>query len=337
MTVCRICKQAITRRRPGIVCSGFCQDHYHANGICGDVTKNQLSVIRSLPGTGWSCVSCRARSSAEDDVHLSTPTLSTASPDRRSQAGRAGLAPNVGLPRDEADCAGELPMETDAPAAINRLTLEIRGLRESVNFCSDKISDFEAKIARFGEMINRVSKLEKENESLKKEVSFLSSKINNIEQHNRCNNVEIQNVPEKSNENLLQLMSEIGSQINCPLDPSSLDYITRVPTHIADKPKNIIVRFVSKIRRNDFLAAYKAKRLANGESKAGLRIDGIAERLYVGEHLTINNKLLHKEVRKVARDKDYKYVWTQNGNILIRKTDNSRIIYINNVSDLNKL
>lgn len=66
------------------------------------------------------------------------------------------------------------------------------------------------------------------------------------------------------------------------------------------------------------MAAYEAKRLDNGESRASLSIDGIAERLYVSEHSTMNNKLLHKEVRKIAREKDYKYIWTQNEN-MIRK------------------
>lgn len=339
MTVCGNCKQAITKRRPGIICYGFCRDHYHANGICSDVTKMQLSVLESLPGAGWRCTSCRTRASSRDSVRLSTMNLSTTSPgpDRSSRNGRVEAVSGVGSPRDEVDCNDDISIQADALTTISRLTLEIRSLRESVNFCSDKISDFETKIAKFGEVMARVPRLEKENESLRKEVSVLSSKIDNIEQHNRSNNIEIQNVPENTGENLLQLISKIGSHVGCPVESSSLDYITRVPTHVSDKPKNIVARFVSKIKRDNFLAAYKAKRLSNREKRAGLSIADVSERLYVGEHLTMNNKLLHKEARKVAREKDYKYVWTQNGKILIRKADNSRIIYINNVSDLNKL
>ncbi|XP_044766235.1 uncharacterized protein LOC123322356 [Coccinella septempunctata] len=219
---------------------------------------------------------------------------------------------------------------------MGRLVDEIQRLRDSVNFCSDKVSDFEIKLNGFSEMVAKVNKLEKENESLKKQVSVLNRRIGVIEQQSRSNNLEIQNIPEKTKENLHDVILKVASHINTDLNMSMIESISRVQSKLTNKPKNIVVRFVSKSNRDNFLAAYKAKKQSDG-GHSGISVKDIADKIYINEHLTMENKILFKEVRSAAKERSYKYVWVQNGNIMLRKDDTSRIIHVHHDFDLSRL
>ncbi|KAK9875433.1 hypothetical protein WA026_007827 [Henosepilachna vigintioctopunctata] len=59
MPACAICTNPVNKKSPGPKCGGKCQHFLHANGKCSDITKSQLSVITSLPGSNWTCEKCR--------------------------------------------------------------------------------------------------------------------------------------------------------------------------------------------------------------------------------------------------------------------------------------
>lgn len=85
-----------------------------------------------------------------------------------------------------------------------------------------------------------------------------------------------------------------------------------------------MVRFTSKTK----LAAYRRKRLDVNVTHAGLKVEGVAERLFVNEDLTLVNKIIFKQARTFAKQKEYKYIWTQSGNFLVRMDDTSKIIHV---------
>ena len=105
---------------------------------------------------------------------------------------------------------------------------------------------------------------------------------------------------------------------------------------IKKQTKNIIIKFLSKIHRYGFLNAAKfAKKIE--ENRQGFKIPGILERCFVNEHLPPQTKLLLKQTRQKALTNHYKFVWVQNGNVLVRKAENSNIIHISSMDDLGKL
>lgn len=114
----------------------------------------------------------------------------------------------------------------------------MRDLRQSVNFCCDKITDSKDKLLEFNDVIAAVKKLENENTVLKKQISTLTSRFDSVERFHRQNNVEIQNVSNKTGENLRKAVSKIGISLQFPVDSLSIDYITRVPTQDKNKHKN---------------------------------------------------------------------------------------------------
>ena len=310
MSLCVVCNNKITKNSPGIECSGFCGSSYHANSTCSDVAKTQLSTLNSLPGVKWICPSCR-----------------------KSRRDRAGST---------ADAAGsDAPFSGDVsdqgmPAFMRTIKQEMQLLRDSVDFCSDKITDFEQKLLKFNDLFKTVETIKMENTFLKNEVVQLTNRLNNIEQFNRSYNIELQDISEKPGENLVSIVTQVADLFKFKLNTSMIDNIFRVPTQLEHKPKNIIIKFLSKLDRDRFLLAAKIARKELGSGQ-GFKLDGVTNRFYVNEHLPPHTKTLLKQAKEKAKNKNFKFVWVQNGNVLVRKAENTKIIFIAKPEDLNAL
>ena len=231
-------------------------------------------------------------------------------------------------------------------AAIENVGAELRAIREqqvvlsnSVTFCSDKVSDFEEKLNKIDDWMRATDKILKENTKLKTDMENLESKVNDLDQAGRLNNVEIQGIPEQTNENLNNVIQKISTYINYDLKPEKIEYVHRVQLNknSNNKTKNIILRFASRYEKENFLAAAKQKRLRKENGSSKMRIPGISDNFFVNEHLTMFNKILYKETRTAAKNKGYKHSWTKNGKIFVRKDDASRIVHVNNAKLLEKL
>lgn len=205
----------------------------------------------------------------------------------------------------------------------------LRELKKSVDFCCDKIHDFEAKLNKISDQIKLI-------EPLQAECNLLKAKVENLEQRSRINNVEIIGVPEKANENLVDIVSNIGKKVNCPVAEHEIDAVHRVTPFNFDKnkPKHIILRFVSRLKKEKFLL--NAKTLGN-LTTSSIGFSNNNNKIYVNDHLSPNNKLLLKSTKDKAREKNYKYTWVKNCKIFVRKNETSPIILISRETDLYKL
>jgi len=77
-----------------------------------------------------------------------------------------------------------------------------------------------------------------------------------------------------------------------------------------------------------------AKKKLNSVDSTSL-VPGTARRnIYVNEHLTPMNRLLHKKARDL-RDR-IKFVWTKDCKVFVRQTEEARAVWIQSEDDLNK-
>jgi len=70
-----------------------------------------------------------------------------------------------------------------------------------------------------------------------------------------------------------------------------------------------------------------------------VRIDQNTDRgllVYINEHVTIKNQKLLKTA-KALRDHGFKYVWSKNGKVFVRANNDSRIIHIGKVEEVDRL
>ena len=302
---CPECKQAVGRKTTGVECDS-CLSWFHVK--CVDLSKSVVTAL-SFAGASWKCERCRR------------------SPSKRASGIGADADGDV-VPSEAVTLEAVFAMVREMRSEVRDMKGRYEELLRSVTFCSDRISDFEATLNNLNEKSKLVDRLAGENADLKSTVSALSARIEDMEQYSRRNNLEIRGIGEVAGEDIVAVFSKIVGQLEVELSPSDVDAVHRVARAARDKavPRSIIVRFSSRRKRDQVLAAAAQKRRSGGGS--ALRIDGISEACYINDHLTPANKKLFANAKIVAKDKGYKYVWSKDCKIFIRKSDSARAIRV---------
>ena len=242
--ICVICTMAINTKSVGLQCKGACEQWFHAS--CVGLNASILASLKAS-GSRWPCAACN-----------------TENMDSSIIVDESIIEEKLNLGKEFKELAAAFKTEL-----IQLLDAKHAELLESVRFCSDKISDFEAKLVSMEGKMKEI-KRECENES-KREIAILHDKINQMEQHSRLCNVEIQNVPEKTNENVRSIVNKIGECVNCTLTDVDVDVAHRVKMFANPNPKqgapvrdkrNIVVRFATRQVRDKFLTACRQVQFA---------------------------------------------------------------------------
>lgn len=179
----------------------------------------------------------------------------------------------------------------------------------------------------------RQQKLEEENQELKIKVRSLESSMDELEQYTRNKNVQIDGIPPKQDENLRDMMMEIGRKIEVEIKSEDIDAIHRIPTRSSKAPEPIVVQFLTRQMRDSVVLKAKNKKVYTKD----LNIAGESKPIYVNEHLTRKKKHILFEARRIKFEKNYKFLWTKSGKIFIRKEERSPVINLNTIDDLKKI
>lgn len=207
---------------------------------------------------------------------------------------------------------------------------ELRGLKESVNYCSNSCDDLKKVADDIKELRREVETLTKNNKNLETENRKLTSRLEEIEQYQRANNLEIKGAPEVGDP--VMIVKQIAEILGEPITDADIDICHRVPTQ---KPteKNIIVRFVQRSKRNSLLQKCKKKRMTTSDLGAA----GAASPVYVNEHLTRQSKQNLGAAIARKRVVGWKFVWSSGGRVYARKNETSPIIRIADLDDVEKM
>ncbi|KAL4713524.1 hypothetical protein ACJJTC_007762 [Scirpophaga incertulas] len=208
-------------------------------------------------------------------------------------------------------------VESDVEEDLNLSTLitEIRLLRQ----------DIQKLTLRIDKCDRQFEQQDREIKDLKIEITELRHKMEVQEQLNVKRELEIVGVPEQLNENLTHVVMIASKKIGVDLQMTDLDEVRRVGTK---NPKNttnrtvsrpIVVKFLSKIKRDDVLSAYKGRRKLTSEDL----VPGSSSSVYINERLTAQNRQLFREARTRAKMQNFQYCWTRNGTVFIRKAANT--------------
>jgi hypothetical protein len=133
-------------------------------------------------------------------------------------------------------------------------------------------------------------------------------------------------MPERRNENLVSIVELLGDVLKCPIRSADIIAVHRVPhaDQRNSRPKNIIVKFSSRIQRDNILAAYRANK---GLDSSQLSITGTPYTVYLNEHLTLNNKMLFRQCREAAKKYEFKFVWVKHGIVLVSKSETTHHLW----------
>lgn len=213
---------------------------------------------------------------------------------------------------------------------------EIASFQDSIAFINEQYENLNKKIEFIENDLKTLKATNKEIGEIKSDLNRFEQEHNNREQWSRRSNIEIYGIPEKKGENLIDILKSIAQRMDFPLNINyDLDFITRVApkNNTSKKPKPIVVRFLARYRKDDFLS--KARKLKLKASDLGFNNNNSP--IFFNDHLTSENKSLLQRVKTKARENKYLYIWVKNCAIMVRRTDTSPIIHISNETDLNKI
>lgn len=220
-------------------------------------------------------------------------------------------------------------------ADINQVKTDVTSMKNSLD------SRLEEMAGRLEAVETRVSGLESykaEVDSIRTVVSEIVSDMRRNDQWVRRSNIQINGVPETSSENLYTILNNLASKSGYPLNiATDIDFVTRVAVKNdsdSKKPKPIIVRLQARYKKDDFIASLrKLKNLRASD----LGFSNSDSRIYINDHLSGYNKYLLREAKRRKTQKEYKWCWVQNCTIMVRKTDNSPVLFITSEDALNKI
>ena len=163
-------------------------------------------------------------------------------------------------------------------------------------------------------------------QQLKTNNSGLKRQLRELDQYNRRNNVQISGLKLTDEKNCeTEVIRHIQTTYDVEIHPDLIEAAHPVPTRRQTGVKPIIVKFISRKTKENLLSAVKRNRTRNG--------------VYINEHLSAFNRFLFNKCLplKTSKDGDFKYLWTKNGTVMLRKEDGSPVIRITNERDLMKV
>jgi len=186
-------------------------------------------------------------------------------------------------------------------------------------------------------------KLKKENRLLRKRVTDLESRLGSLEFHSRCCNVEIQNVPVIEQEAPFKVLTTISKMVGYDL---KLQEVVKCYRTTGSKQKNnkrpphIIVEFAQANSSEQFMQTvrsfWKAKNFQVWSTD--LYPQASKSKISVVRQLPPNKKFLLGQAKKFAQGRKIKFCWiTNSGRILLRKDEESEIIPIDTLNQLDDL
>lgn len=313
---CPICKSNILVTQKRIKCSK-CQAHYHLECV---TLNNNSSVISR---TQWICTACASNT-------------------------RKG-SNNSNTPKEKQNCLENSTLQVPSPSLISRevkeiitnsLSVEFKKIREELSVLQsikDSIDYFsnlyDSVKQELEEAKSEILNLKKENRELRDIINSHSGVVNSLEKEARASNIELHCIPEFRNENLVNTIEQISKVISVPLVEGSITKCTRVAKQnkSSARPRTVIVKFSTPLIRDRFLAGvinYNKKNADDKLNTSHLGISGEKAPVFVSEHLTSASKDIYAAARLFAKEKQYRYVWSRNGNIFLRKSTASDVIFV---------
>lgn len=206
-------------------------------------------------------------------------------------------------------------------------------VKTSIKFISDKYDELDK---RTKEVCNSVHEVKENTQMHDSRIAILEARLESMEQRARSCNIEISNLPERRGENLVAIMESLSSVIKQPVSVRDIISIHRVPqvSSTSSRPKNVVVKFSSQLLRDNFISAVRQNK---GITTDQLNMQGTTQKVYVNEHLTLQNKKLFRQVRDKAKQNGYRFVWIKHGVVLTRADVTTAAIAIRSERELHKI
>ncbi|XP_049886801.1 uncharacterized protein LOC126381350 [Pectinophora gossypiella] len=302
---------------------------------CSGITEQGFRKLGADRQAVWKCPSCKQGTPKVG--RASKPISETLKATSESATGPCGLCitsptPTQRTPVTLEQVMAELNSIKKTLAPLLNVMEGIQEIKNEILETKTSVSEVSSKLQSLKERLLVVERARDDATKLEDRISRIEADVNERNQWTRLNNIEIKGVPIKERENLLEIVSKLGAKIMYPVAKQNINFVTRVLSQ-NNKSKPIIVSFVNRYFKEDFVAAARQfKKLY----PCDIGLQGLSQ-IFVNDHLTVQNKMLLTDAKKIAKEHNYEYVWVKNSKIFARKNSSSKVIAIKGLKDLDKI
>lgn len=196
--------------------------------------------------------------------------------------------------------------------------------------------------AKYEEIKSSVEDLGKERRNILNLIDDLERKILDMQVSTRSSTIEIRNLlpAEKNVPPSPSLIVDTCKALNIDILPSDVRDVYSIPNKEGDK-RSLIAEFQTVALKNNVLAAVrkfnknrdKSEKLNSGH----LGFSGTRTPIYISDRLSGTTRKLFFESRAFANANGFKFCWTANGKVLLRKEEGLKSIIIKSKHCLEKL
>ncbi|XP_039293044.1 uncharacterized protein LOC120353422 [Nilaparvata lugens] len=333
--ICSECKCEVPDRDV-LLCSR-CRIEHHF--VCQNIKDSNFRKMSAETKSKWCCSKCKLVNTGT----CSSTVAGLSTTDKQSQLDSDGKSSSaslsLSLTKADLEAIGRIVREM-IQAELSPIKQEFSAIKESIEFISNEFDHFKSELSTFK---NKVEELKKENTTLKCDNNKLKSQLDSIHEYTRRDNLIITGIPETANESVYEIFNSVSTAISSPLTSKDLSTAHRLPTRIKGKNsiKPIVVKFVRRQDKETWLADFR-KMSSMDKTSYGIATKSINKSLPDGNvlaHQHLPPQILEqlKQVREVASEKGYKFVWSREGKIFVRKDTNQAAIVIHRKEDLNSL
>ncbi len=214
-------------------------------------------------------------------------------------------------------------------AQIEKCMKNIQTSREQPNL-QPELTKLKEEIEKHGVALKKqqrqIERLENENWLKTTEIRKLKTKLDEVEQSSKSNDVQIVGLPENNtSEDDIKALVKFGIQkLGMDIKTSDIEHTYRLGKLRDQKPRDIIVKFCKKSTREKFYQNRKAA-IIQGD---------LTKNIYVNDHLTEHRRHLLYAARKLYKSNKIKAAWSQGGNVLIRLTEGASPMQIKDHEEL---
>lgn len=353
---CAICEEVLLKE-DALTCNGKCKRCMHF--FCANLTESIFKKMRYNTKANFKCLECKEEIKKLNQIAMQDNKMNSKNKDCIEE-----LSPNDQKSKDNTEevLTGNNVVQIQGESKFDNIEMyklikkdllesmtEIKSIiSHAEKVLNKKIEDVEREVklnqqtaqeflAQMQDMKDKIRNSEQEIESLKivtlddkKEIQYLRSQINDLNQYTRKNNIELNGVTECQDENIELVLRKLAAIVN--FDIQDILEAHRIPTRTRNI-KPIIVKMKSNIVKRNWINAAKKVEILNNQ----ITNSQSAQKVYLNEHLSQTNRALFFQVRKTKKLLNYKFAWTNNGSIYIRKNTETKIIRIRNEEDLKKI
>ncbi|KAK5642794.1 hypothetical protein RI129_008961 [Pyrocoelia pectoralis] len=300
---CNKCARVISDKdRPNSILCSECKTHFHS--FCLNISDLEIKVIDRKV---WKCPSCII-----------------------------GVQPYISKGACSNPSNGDLMEKLLEIEAYHKNTEQ--QINASLNLCHIKLDENAQELVKISHRIDKnvenIQDVITKNIHLEREVGALKMQLDSVDQYNRRNTIEIHGIPCLKHEDVRDLILQVGNALGVTIERNCIDACHRLGLQkLHHPPPGIICKFLQRHLKEEMIHRRKVKR---NLTTLDIGMTSGAP-IYINESLTPFRRQLLAKARAFKKVENYKFLWTRNGNIYMRRNESASILELKSDDDINAI